>query len=135
MTKILVAEDDEDLRETLQLVLEEEGYGVVTASNGKETEELCRGECPDLVITDIIMPEKDGLETITDLQRNFPTLKIIAITGAASARGKGFNYLECAELLGARRVLGKPFGRSELLNLIKDVIDEIDQKSASPQNS
>ncbi len=134
MTKILVAEDDEDLRETLQAVLEEEGYEVVTASNGKKAEELCREERPDLVITDIIMPEKDGLETIADLQRNFPDLKIIAITGAGSGRGKGFNYLECAELLGARRVLGKPFGRSDLLNLIKDVFSEAEQPSTSPQS-
>ncbi len=135
MDTILVVDDDEDMRETLRLILEKEGYRLLTASNGNEAEEVCRKSRPGLVITDIIMPDKDGLETITDLQRNYPDMKIIAITGAGSGRGKVFNYLECAELLGAHRVLGKPFSQSDILSLVKEVLNETHQDSASPQGS
>ncbi len=135
MTIILVVDDDDDMRETLRLILEKEGYRLLTASNGNEVEEICQTDRPGLVITDIIMPDKDGLETITSLQRNYPDMKIIAISGAGSGRGKEFNYLECAELLGANRVLGKPFSQSDILNLVKEVLNEIHQDSASPQGS
>ena len=129
MITILVVDDDDDMCETLRLILEKEGYLLLTASNGNEADVICKENRPDLVITDIIMPDKDGLETITFLQRTYPEIKIIAITGAGSGRGKEFNYLECAELLGANRVLGKPFSQTDILHLVKEVLDETHQDS------
>lgn len=117
---ILVIDDDEDLRDSLQIVLEREGYRVFAASDGAAGVEIYRAEQTDLVITDIIMPIKEGLETITELHREFPDVKIIAMSGGGRVGVK--NYLDWAEGLGAHRVLAKPFSRSEILNSVKEVL-------------
>ena len=117
---IVVIDDDEDLRDSLQIVLEREGYRVFSASDGAAGAEIYRLEKADLVITDIIMPIKEGLETITELHREFPDVKIIAISGGGRVGLK--NYLEWAEVLGAHHVLAKPFSRSEILNSVKKVL-------------
>ena len=107
------------MREMLGVILERKGYAVKTATNGKEAVLLQRKKPFDIVITDIVMPEKEGLETITELRHGYPRLKIIAISGGGRHRPEG--YLELASQLGADRVLAKPFGSWEILSAVREL--------------
>ena len=93
---------------------------MTAAAGGAEALKLsCKGPF-DLVITDLIMPEKEGLETIMALRRQSPTTKIIAMSGGG--RNSGKDYLAIARLLGAQRTLAKPFSNAELLAAVADVL-------------
>jgi YesN/AraC family two-component response regulator len=81
MANILIIDDDQQILNMLSQILKRAGYGVVEALDGKQGLKLYRENPTDLIITDIIMPEKEGLETIMELQRDFPDVKIIAISG------------------------------------------------------
>jgi len=118
MTKILLIEDDEILRPMIASVLRQAGYPVVEAIDGKQGLELTRTVHPVLVITDLVMPEKEGIETIRELRQIENGPAIIAISGAAAAS----NYLGLASKLGARRTLMKPFKSEALLQAVNDVI-------------
>ncbi len=120
MEKILVIEDDNEVRDYLESVLSRAGYVVITAGNGKEGVEAFRDFPTDLVITDIIMPEKDGIETIMDLRRFNEHLKVIAISGGG--RGEPENYLHSAKLLGANVTMKKPFTNEEMLTAVKNLL-------------
>jgi DNA-binding response OmpR family regulator len=91
MSRILVIDDDEQIRGMLRQVLGCEGYEVVEASNGKDGMALFRAAPADLVISDILMPEQEGLQTIRELRREFPTVKIITISGGGP--GGSMNFL------------------------------------------
>jgi DNA-binding response OmpR family regulator len=119
MTRILVVDDDFQMREMLGVILERKGYDVKTASDGKAALQLQRKKPFDIVITDIIMPEKEGLETISELRRGYPQLKIIAISGGGSYEPE--EYLELASQVGADRVLAKPFGSWEILGAVSEL--------------
>jgi two-component system, chemotaxis family, chemotaxis protein CheY len=114
---ILVAEDDENVRLLIRHSLEREGYDVSEAVNGAEAIRAVDAAAFDLVITDILMPEVDGLETIMHLRKRIPALKVIAISGYENAL-----YLTDARGLGAARVLSKPFKLNVLLALVRDLI-------------
>ena len=101
------------IRLFLRLVLETEGYDVLLASNGQEGLRLLQVHAADVVITDIFMPGKDGLEVTTALQRVLPNLRIIAISGVSS------DSLSVARQLGAHRTLRKPFLVKNLLDVIR----------------
>src|SRR3990167_9313467 len=116
MKSILVIDDDAQIRQMLRQVLEREGYEVVNARDGKEGIKLYRQAPTDLIITDIIMPEKEGVETIIELKRDFPDVKIIAISGGGHIDSK--EYLNMAEKFGVLSTLSKPFGRKEILEVI-----------------
>jgi CheY-like chemotaxis protein len=118
---ILVIDDDDQLRGMLREMLEHAGYEVADAPNGKEGIRLYRENPADLVITDIIMPEKEGIETIMDLRREFPEVKIIAMSGGGTIEAE--KYLRMAKGLGAVRTLTKPIERKELLEAVREVID------------
>jgi len=120
MALILLIDDDLKIRELLRRILEHAGYEVVEASDGREGLSLYRERKPDLVITDIVMPGKDGLETITDLRIEFPGSKIVAISGGGRLDPKP--YLELAEGFGADRLLTKPFGHEELLEAVQNLL-------------
>lgn len=120
MSRILIIEDDNEVREYLESVLSRAGYDVIPASNGKEGLALFREEPADLVVTDIIMPEKDGIETIMDLRRINSNLKVIAMSGGG--RSEPENYLHSAKLLGANRTMKKPFTNQEMLDTIKELL-------------
>jgi CheY-like chemotaxis protein len=120
MKRILVIDDDVQVRELLRLVLEQAGYDVVEAGDGKEGVDLFHREPTDLVITDIIMPEKEGIETIRELQRGYPEVKIIAISGGGRLSAE--DCLESAECFGVHLTLAKPFEREELLDAVQDVL-------------
>lgn len=121
MKRILVIEDDAEVREFLREMLQRAGYEVVEASNGIEAAGVCRGRSPDLVISDILMPEKDGIETILELRRDSPDVKIIAISGGGRI-GPG-DYLHVAENLGVQHTFTKPFDRKEMLETIRELLD------------
>jgi len=120
MSRILIIEDDNEVREYLESVLSRAGYEVVSSSNGKSGVAAFTDEPADLVITDIIMPEKDGIETIMDLRRINPLLKVIAISGGGRAEPE--NYLHSARLLGASKTMKKPFTNQEMLEAIADLL-------------
>ena len=116
--QILVIEDDEMVLNMLESMLQQAGYRVASATNGVDGLKRCRRDPADLVITDIMMPQKDGVETIRELRKEFPDVKIIAVTGF---RGR-FNRLAAAENVGAHRTLLKPFTQAELLDLVEDLL-------------
>jgi DNA-binding response OmpR family regulator len=121
LAKILIIEDDREVREYLESVLSRAGYECMSAHNGKAGVELFLSDPADLVITDIIMPEKDGIETIMDLRRKNSDLKVIAISGGGRAEPE--NYLHSAKLLGANRTMKKPFTNEEMLEAIRNLLD------------
>ncbi len=102
--RVLIVDDDEQIRSFLATLLEVEGYTVAQAANGKQALEQCRGGDLDLVVTDLVMPEQEGLETIHTIRRHWPRLPVIAISGAF-----GGAYLDLAKKLGAGAIIRKPF--------------------------
>ena len=117
---ILVIDDDESIRVLFRSILEFEGYRVVEASDGGRGL-MEYGKTPtDLVITDLIMPGKEGIETIRDLRRRFPDVKVIAVSGGG--RIGPDSYLKMAKGVGALRTLSKPFDRSTLVKTVEEVI-------------
>jgi len=120
MARILIIDDDAQTRRTIRRVLEGARHEVVEARNGEVGISLYREEPADLVITDMIMPEVDGLATITILRQDYPDVKIIAISGGGSIGSDA--YLYAAENLGVLRTLPKPFGKSELLGAVQELL-------------
>ncbi len=121
MAHILIIDDEELFRNMLRQMLELAGHKVTEAADGGQGIEAQRKEPADLVITDIFMPEKEGIETIREMKRDFPAVKIIAVTGGGNKR-RGFEYLEYASKIGADRVLSKPFERKEILAAIDELL-------------
>ncbi len=123
MSRILIIEDDPLTREWLESLLTRNGYQVDSATNGQEGIDLFRAHQSELVITDIVMPEKDGIETITDLKRHYPGVKVIAISGGERRpEGVSKNYLHSAKLLGANRAMQKPIGNEDLLAAVRELL-------------
>jgi CheY-like chemotaxis protein len=122
MATILVIDDDQEVRDFLVAVLERAGHEVTTAGNGRDGVAMFREHAVQVVITDIIMPEKDGIETILDLRREHPDLKVIAISGGGRTTPE--NYLHSARLLGADRAMRKPFKNEEILRAIEELTAE-----------
>jgi CheY-like chemotaxis protein len=120
MARILVMDDDPQVRIILQRLLEKNGYEVVDAPDGKEGTRLFRQQPADLVITDIFMPEKDGIEVIQELTEDFPDVRIIAISGGGKT-GK-LDFLPHAEALGAHLTFRKPLDLKELLDAVRTLI-------------
>jgi CheY-like chemotaxis protein len=122
VARILIIDDEDQPRRMLQQVLIRVGYEVVEARDGNEGLQLFRASPTDLIITDILMPEKEGLETIIDLRREFPAVKIIAISGGG--RTGNLNFLEVAKRLGAQRTLQKPFELQEMIAAVRDLLQQ-----------
>jgi len=120
LKRILVVDDEAQIRSMLTLMLEQEGYEVYTAENGEEGFTLVGRHSFDLVITDMIMPVKDGLKFIMELVRDYPDLKILAISGGGAIKAE--RYLTMAGYLGDIATLEKPFKREALLDLVKKQI-------------
>ena len=115
--RILVVDDEEPVRSYLRTVLEDGGYLVSEAGNGKEALRMAMSEPTDLVITDLVMPEQEGIETIQVLRRRAPEVGIIAISGAF-----GGQFLSTAKILGADMVLDKPVGADLLLTKVAELV-------------
>ena len=121
MARILLVDDDDHVRRPVQMNLTRTGHQVTEARNGREAMDIYRREQFDVVITDLIMPEQEGLETIQQLKRQNPKVKVIAISGGG--RLSANNYLQLAERLGAQRTLAKPFTTEELVKAIAEVME------------
>ena len=124
MPKILIIDDEEMVRDVLRQTLEREGYDVQAAADGEKGLSLFETWKPDLVITDILMPGKEGLETIRELRAVDPDVQIIAISGGGD-RGD-LNFLRAASMFGAVRTLSKPISRDDLLPMVRDIVGEPD---------
>lgn len=120
MARILVIEDEELTRCLMRDILESGGHEVVDAKDGNEGLAIQRVRPADLVVTDIFMPQKDGLETIAELRQVFPDLPIIAVSGGGQA--SNLDFLRFAERFGATRVLAKPFPAEDLLEAIQSCL-------------
>jgi len=123
---ILVVDDVDGVRRELTLLLEEEGYDVDQAANGKEALNFLQEYPIDLVVTDILMPDVDGIILIKEIKEKYPQIKVIAISGGGKLiklEGE-HNYLSSAKLIGANAVLKKPFNSDELLVLVKSLLEE-----------
>lgn len=120
MARILLIDDDDSLRTVLRLTLNQFGHTVIEARNGKEGLELFPHAEADLVITDIVMPEKEGIEVLMALMKVKPPVKIIAMSGGG--RGSAADYLRIASRLGAAKVLTKPFLIETLIAAINELL-------------
>jgi CheY-like chemotaxis protein len=124
MAKILVIDDDAIVRMTIVQLLEEAGHQVLWAVDGLEGMAVFRGWQPDLVITDIIMPEQEGIQTIEEILKAKPDAKIIATSGGG--RIGNTDFLTMAKARGAMAVIPKPFDMEELLGLVRDCLGKAD---------
>ncbi len=120
MKHILIIDDESQIRLMLRKLLEAEGYGVTVAPNGKEGIRLYNENPMDLIITDLIMPEKEGIETIMELKKKHPDIKIIAMSGGGKNLSDG--YLLLAKKMGAMKTFEKPIRKKALLEAISNLI-------------
>ena len=120
MSEILVVDDDLAVLDVMSEMLRLEGHEVTVAENGVDAVQCVNDAEFDLVITDLIMPEKEGLETIADIRRSRADLPIIAISGGG--RLGPTDYLETARFIGANATLAKPFARQELLSTVESLL-------------
>jgi CheY-like chemotaxis protein len=120
MPNILLVDDDESFRNMLHKTLERAGYQVEDAPNGQAALEVYQQRPSDLIITDLVMPEREGLETILELRRLYPSVKIIAMSGGGRINAK--NDLIMAKKLGAKQTLAKPFSHQEILDVVAQVL-------------
>lgn len=128
MARILVVDDNTPLRDAICENLQAIGHETVAVSDGRHVDQVQRNAPVDLLITDLFMPDTDGLEVIAFFRQNFPTVPIIAISGGGS-RGM-VELLTVARRLGAHRTLLKPFGRDDLLTAVKELLGLSQDSSA-----
>lgn len=121
MAGILLVEDNEDLRSMLKQMLEKRNHKIIEASNGREAINKFKSVLTDLVITDILMPEQDGIQLIMELKKKKPELLIIAISGGGKIGPA--NYLDIARVLGADAVFTKPFNVNHLIEEVENMTD------------
>ena len=119
-TRILVVDDESMIRNMLRQVLESDGYEVYEAPDGMAAQSIYREEPMDMIITDLAMPERNGLEVIDEVARSFPEVKIIAMS--ANATGGGGMDLASAQSKGAHRTFPKPFGMGDLKSAVKALL-------------
>ncbi len=123
MANVMVVDDEEAVRQLFQEILIGSGHIVIEAENGEEAIKILNTMSIDLVVTDLVMPEKSGLELIMDIAEIHPKLPIIAISGGGGITGR-FDYLPIAKLIGAKRIVNKPFKINDIRVLIKDILDD-----------
>jgi DNA-binding NtrC family response regulator len=135
MERILIIDDEQQIRSMLRLMLERDGYEVVEAPDGIEGIKAYRQNPADLIITDLIMPNKDGIGMIIELQKEFPDVKIIAMSGGGLNKPEG--YLKGAKKLGAACTLTKPIDREKMLRAVKNIIkgttSELEETQSEPE--
>ena len=121
MCDILIIDDEPIICEGLKVALEIEGHKIMTAKDGDEAMRIVEENKPHLIITDILMPERDGIEIIILIKKQFPQIKILAISGGGRISAQ--NYLNDAKYLGASSVLAKPFSTDELICMIQRLFE------------
>jgi len=133
MARILLIEDDDSVRTILYLTLVHYGHSVVEARDGREGLDLFRLGGVDLVITDIVMPGKEGFEVLMKIRKKNPALKIIAISGGGLHNAA--HYLHTAKLLGAAKVLAKPFSNEALMAAVNELLPDGGTPATTPTPS
>lgn len=123
MVDILVIDDDPDLRRTMRKILERGGYAVREAENGLTGLKMVEADPPALVVTDLLMPEKEGIETIVELRERFPEIGVVAVSGAGGVGMDG--PLLDAELFGAHATLSKPFDVESFMETVSRVLGAV----------
>jgi CheY-like chemotaxis protein len=118
--RVLVVDDNPDMRSFVKLVLERAGFEAQVAADGQRALDLQRERPADVLITDIFMPESDGIELIARFKSGFPEVKIIAMSGGGHVSKK--DYLPVAKAIGADGVLQKPFAAGTLLRMLQDLV-------------
>jgi DNA-binding NtrC family response regulator len=117
---ILIVDDEPGIRELLGIMLESYGHSVVTAEDGIQAPKVMATRPIDVVITDLLMPERDGLEFITEVRKKYPKVKIIAMSGGGHVARE--SYLRIAKTFGAHYLLEKPFNQSDVLGAVETVL-------------
>jgi DNA-binding response OmpR family regulator len=125
---VLVVDDEEGIRLLLTEALRQAGFRVLTAPNGENVPEICRKEDIRLVITDLVMPEREGLETIQALRREFPRMRIVAISGKFLGTG-----LRAAQILGADEAIAKPFEPEAVVSIARRLLGQGAQRECQPR--
>jgi len=120
MARILIVDDEEQVRSMLRTTLERVGCAVIEAANGNDALTLHQQTPADIIILDLLMPEKEGIETLLELRRQSSRVKIVAISGGGVVAPQ--QYLVTAARFGADRVFAKPVNRSELLIALKELL-------------
>jgi CheY-like chemotaxis protein len=128
--RILLVDDDPAVRDSIAIVLEGAGFQVDQADQGATGMRLLRANEPDLIVTDILMPQKEGIETIREIRTLLPETPIIAISGSVETRA---DYLKMAQSFGASAVLAKPFDPVVLLDLVNQLLAAREAPAANPQ--
>ena len=121
MQKILVVDDDDLIRDLIYEILEPQGFNIILAENGNRAIEILSKESVDLIITDIIMPDKEGIETIIDIKKKLPNAKIIAMSGGGQLNAN--SYLSIAQKLGVSATISKPFDPVKFLNTVQNILN------------
>jgi CheY-like chemotaxis protein len=120
MHRVLVIDDEPALRKLMRRVLETSGYTVFEADNGRTGMALVEKERPNAVVCDILMPEKEGIETIRDIRRLYPEVKILAMSGGGITHN--LKFLDVAQKFGAHAALSKPFRASDLADTMNSLL-------------
>ena len=120
MYKVLVIDDDVSIRDMLAEVLGDAGYGVEAAADGVEALRMIKASPPDLIVTDIIMPEQDGVGVMLQLAKEHPNVKVIAISGGGRISPESYLYM--AQKFGALKTFTKPFDINEFLDAVKELL-------------
>ncbi len=120
MGRILVIDDDTQFRSMIRTLLERQGHDVLEAPDGEAGIRLFEDQGADLIVTDIVMPNKEGLETIMELRRKVPRPKIIAVSGGGRIGPE--SYLQLAEKFGAVKVFSKPFDLKAFLQAVQEAL-------------
>ena len=121
VARILIVDDNADMRFTTKLLLEMEGYEVELAANGREAVEVQRARPAQVLLTDLFMPDADGFETIECFRKEFPGIRIIAMSGGGSSRALRTDHLPVASEIGAHATLRKPFRIEKLLEALRSL--------------
>jgi CheY-like chemotaxis protein len=119
--RILVVDDNEDMRLTMKALLEDEGYEVELAANGREAFEVQSARPAHVLVTDLFMPDADGFETIQRFRKEFPEIRIIAMSGGGSTPVLRTDHLPVASEIGAHATLRKPFPFEKLLDALRSI--------------
>jgi DNA-binding response OmpR family regulator len=126
MARILVVDDDDRLRTVIRAALELAGHEVIESSNGEAGLRAFRRQPSDLVLCDLFMPAKEGLEKVRELCRGFPHAKVVGMSA-----GQGAPNRTPSGYLGAGRFLRKPFGPNTLLKVVNEVLEEVGHETTS----
>jgi len=127
LKKILLVDDEKSIRKMLRTVLGDDKYSFAEASNGLEALAIMETQSIDLILTDVIMPDCDGIELVMSVRKKLPDIKVIVMSGGGRVRAD--HYLNLAEKLGAARVFEKPFNTAELRDTVSELLMDAEPAS------